>query len=251
MRVVVLLLMLGCDDATSIEGDRDGDRIGDDVDPCLATAAEAAADLDGDGRAGDADPCPFDAADADRDGDGVPDACDPFPAVAGDTHRCTMPLRDAALAGTIWTPRTGAAAWQVRDGLRTDPAASASIVATVGFEHAPTTTFDVRVTFAAEPTTSERYFKVWLRAGALFGTSVQQRRVAEHQARADAAEGKTDAAEAHAEDAERRGQRLAGAVEVHLSPGRGQVTPGREHLSAEASDEPDPLLSLARRLFPN
>ncbi|MEJ7602310.1 MAG: hypothetical protein WKG01_30715 [Kofleriaceae bacterium] len=165
MRVAVLLLMIGCDGASSIEGDRDGDRIGDDVDPCLATAAEDAEDLDGDGRTGDTDPCPFDATDSDRDGDTVPDACDPFPDLAGDTHRCTMPLLDEALAGTIWTPRTGAQPWQIRDGLRTDPGSFASIVSQVGFEHATTTTFDVRVTLEEETTTSERYFKVWARAG--------------------------------------------------------------------------------------
>jgi hypothetical protein len=163
VRAAGLLFAFGCG-ASSIEGDRDGDRIGDDVDPCLATKAEVAADLDGDGLTGEADPCPFDGDAGDRDGDTVPDACDPFPDLAGDLHRCTMPLTDQPLATAIWLPRTNAQPWEIRDGLRTAPKTSASIVAEPDFEQAETTTFDVRVTLAEETTPSERYFKVWVRA---------------------------------------------------------------------------------------
>ena len=77
-----------------------------------------------------------------------------------------MPLLDEALATAIWTPRLNAMPWEIRDGLRTAPASSASIVAGADFEHAATTTYDVRVTIEEETTESERYFKVWLRANA-------------------------------------------------------------------------------------
>ena len=164
MRVAVLLFAIGCGGDSPSANDLDGDQVSDDVDPCLATKAELAADLDGDALAGESDPCPFEAAAGDRDGDSVPDACDPFPDLAGDSHRCTMPLLDEALVAAIWTPRTNSKPWQIRDGLRTDPGSSASIVAQPSFEQAATTTFDIRVTFAAETTPSERYFKVWVRA---------------------------------------------------------------------------------------
>jgi hypothetical protein len=164
VRVALLLFVLGCDGDPLDLDDRDGDRIGDDVDPCLATKDEITVDLDGDGLTGEADPCPFDDGVVDRDGDTVPDACDPFPDLAGDLHRCTMPLTDEQLASAIWFPRTNAQPWEIRDGLRTAPESSASIVAGLDLEQAATTTFDVRVTIEEETTPAERYFKVWVRA---------------------------------------------------------------------------------------
>lgn len=67
-------------------------------------------------------------------------------------------------------------------------------------------------------------------AGALFGTTVQRQRVQDEKERADAAE-----------TAALNGHKLAAAVKATRAPGE------RERLSAE----PDTLLDLANRLFPD
>jgi len=84
-------------------------------------------------------------------------------------------------------------------------------------------------------------------AGALFGTSVQRQRVEDQRARADAAESRASANETAAVN----GQKLAAAIKVTRAGGARAALGTREELSADARPEPDPLLELANRLFPD
>jgi hypothetical protein len=84
-------------------------------------------------------------------------------------------------------------------------------------------------------------------AGALFGTSVQRQRVEDQRARADAAESRASANETAAVN----GQKLAAAIKVTRADGARPAAGIREQLSADAPPEPDPLLQLANRLFPD
>ncbi|WP_203759334.1 hypothetical protein [Actinoplanes octamycinicus] len=81
-------------------------------------------------------------------------------------------------------------------------------------------------------------------AGALFGTSVQGQRVAEQRQRADAAEVRAAAGE----QARINGEKLAAGVKLDRA---GRAGNGRQPLSADRAGEPDPLLDLAQRLFPD
>lgn len=80
--------------------------------------------------------------------------------------------------------------------------------------------------------------------GALFGATVQRQRVADLQARADAAESRAEANQTAAIN----GERLAAAVRVTHTPG---TDGGAERLSADARLGADPVLELANRLFPD
>lgn len=80
--------------------------------------------------------------------------------------------------------------------------------------------------------------------GALFGTTVQRQRVADLQARAEAAETRAEANQT----AVINGEKLAAAVKATRTPG---TDGGAERLSVDPRLGGDPVLELANRLFPD
>ena len=121
MRPWVVLALAGCNqvyglDSTTIvdaapdadeRPDLDHDGIADVEDPCLNSEADRMADSDLDGVLDGVDNCVFIANDGDADGDGVPNACDPYPMLAGDRVRCSTTFQSRELSAMIWRPRSG------------------------------------------------------------------------------------------------------------------------------------------------
>jgi hypothetical protein len=101
---------LGPDADPRADLDRDG--IKDLQDSCIAPDTDLLIDSDGDGVPNGQDACPFVfAATPDSDGDGIGDACDPFPALAGDRIRCLMAFSDPELDIHMWLSREDPASW--------------------------------------------------------------------------------------------------------------------------------------------
>ena len=173
MRGAWILVCVGCNQFYGLEPtklrpgsdfDLDFDGVSDDVDPCIASASDAEEDSDNDGTTNATDACPSDPGGADGDGDGIADACDPFPALAGDRRRCTMTFVNADLNRQFWIQHGGTGdEWEFTNGhLATRPLASSSAVPDFDLDSAPSSTLDARV-FASPDIEATKSFRIWLR----------------------------------------------------------------------------------------
>ena len=155
--LLIAVIAPGCDrvfgldrspDAAALDGpivDLDGDLVPDEIDPCIATDADAAGDYDGDGRLNGSDVCPFNTDHSvDTDNDGIPNSCDPFPSSAGDRSRCVMTFASVSLASALWQPRSGEIPWGATPNLLHAVAAAgqvATVIAAESLEGTTTTTY--------------------------------------------------------------------------------------------------------------
>ncbi len=169
----VVLCLVGCNQIYGLEGttapgtgtDIDLDGVPDDMDPCIASAADMRDDTDSDGVTNDVDLCPIDMGGTDGDGDQIPENCDPFPGVTGDRHRCTMTFKSADLNERMWVDDTKN--WMLVGGLVTTNVAT--LVASHDLDGAAEATIDVFANMSPPPlNTHEMFvpeFRLWIRTG--------------------------------------------------------------------------------------
>jgi len=147
--------------------DLDGDLIQDDVDECIAAAADGLLDLDDDLIPASEDPCPT----GDQSGPDGLGECDPFPQHTGDRHLCSMYFRDVDLNARLWRPREGEISFGFASGLLVgvDVGAGTSVVAT---EHiVPRTgTITIGANWGAPAFAMEYGIRVWISANATVPT---------------------------------------------------------------------------------
>ncbi len=154
-------------DGSSSGQDLDLDGIVDDADSCIAARLDGSSDYDFDGLRNDMDPCPLDdGVSADADADGIPDRCDPFAVVEGDTSRCFMKFSNSDLNALLWKERGGTSEWMLPSNqLATSGIGStASLVSTVRLEGSDVPTFDVALVVNADTAVSEHSVQIWGRA---------------------------------------------------------------------------------------
>ena len=179
MRVVLAVVWLaGCNAIYGLEPtttrppadadtrpDRDHDGIADAEDPCIAGEFELTLDFDGDGLTLD-DPCPFDAEATDQDTDGIPDACDPFPQLAGDRRRCVSTFANTDLSTALWQARANELPWVVHPGsIRSNFDEVRSALAAEILEAPVSTTFEIRGYQLHNSGDTMRSLAFWIRGG--------------------------------------------------------------------------------------
>jgi len=180
--VVLWLGLTGCNQFFGLEEtklvpgvgggtDLDLDGVSDEQDPCIAAMLDATDDYDRDDIPNSMDPCPFDPANSangnpDGDNDGVNDACDPFPTMAGDSHRCTMRFYNTDLNARLWHETDTMPTWSSVPGMlyANDDGLPSTLVATLDLEKVAEPTYDVSLYTTTQETSSDHGARVWVRA---------------------------------------------------------------------------------------
>jgi hypothetical protein len=95
----------------------------------------------------------------------VNDACDPFPALAGDSRRCTMQFFNTDLNSRLWHETTGTTLWSSVPGMlyANEDTAPSSLGATIDLEQVAEPTFDVPI-YTTGDAFSTHGVRVWARA---------------------------------------------------------------------------------------